>query len=108
MLHGAIDKADRLVVRHHPGPDAILFESSDRADFEELKETLALVEFPATGFEHCLCTGNEAIHLYRKGEETVQLTNHHGTSVRCSLWGSDARIVDRNRWLAWLTARQPK
>lgn len=102
-LHRAIDEADRLIVRHHVPDGSVLFESGDRSDFDKLKESLAVVEFPVTGFEHCMCLGEEAIHLYRVGKQTVQLTNHHGTSVRCNLWGSDARIVHQEKWLAWLT-----
>ena len=107
-LHNAIDEADQLVVRSGHPDGSFLFESRDRSDFDELKVSLAIVELPVTGFEHCMCMGEEAIHLYSEGEETVQLTNHHGTSVRCNLWGSDARIVYQGTWLAWLAARRPQ
>jgi len=107
-LHNAIDEADQLVVRSGHPDGSFLFESRDRSDFDELKDSLAIVEFPVAGFANCLCMGEEAISLRREGEETVQLTNHHGTSARCNLWGSDARIVYQDRWLAWLAARRPQ
>jgi len=104
-LHEAIDEADRLIIRESPMPESLLlFDSRDRGDLEGLKKVFALLEFPQPGvFLHCMCTGEEQILLYSKGQETVQLTNHHGTSVRCNLWGSDARIVHQEKWLAWLT-----
>jgi len=33
------------------------------------------------------------------------VTNHHGLSIRCSLWDSDARITDTEKWLCWFDER---
>ena len=106
-LHEAIDEADQLVVRSSFDESLILFESVERHDLDQLKEIVTLVEFPLDRVERCLCTGSEVVELYRKGQRTVQLTYHHGTSVRCDSWGSDARIVDRNGWLDWLASHRP-
>jgi len=35
----------------------------------------------------------------------VELTNHHGLSVRCSLWTSDVRVNNPEKWVSWFDRR---
>ena len=99
-----IEKADRLIVKESPLADSkILFESKNKADLDALKQSLT-VECPREWF-HCMCIGAPAINIYSGNEEVVQLTNHHGFSFRCSLWDSDARIIDTEKWLSWFDER---
>ncbi|MCP4002807.1 MAG: hypothetical protein GY725_01300 [bacterium] len=95
-----METADRLVVRESPEEESsILFESNNRADLEALARCLG-IEIPEEGI-HCMCSGSPAIYLYRDEEELVELTNHHGFSLRCSLWDSDAIIANTEKWLSW-------
>lgn len=52
-----------------------------------------------------MCDGTPAIYVYERGCERVALTNHHGLSIRCSLWDSDVRITDTENWLSWFDER---
>ena len=99
-----IERADRIVVREFPSADAeILFESKDKADLDALKQCLT-VEGSGEWF-HCMCIGEPSVHIFSGDEELVQVTNHHGLSIRCSLWDSDARILDVEKWLSWFDDR---
>ena len=51
-----------------------------------------------------MCDGTPAIFIYN-GDDVVLVTNHHGLSIRCSLWDSDARIIDTEKWLTWFDER---
>jgi hypothetical protein len=100
-----IDRADKLVVLQGPWDgSAVLFESSDRRDLDALKSSLR-VERPEQDL-HCMCDGTPAIFLYANGEKVGQLTNHHGELIRCSLWRSDARLVDAEAFLRWFDDRK--
>lgn len=104
QLAGLIDRADRLVVRQAPYDSApVLFESADRRDLDALKAALR-VKRPDQ-YEHCRCDGTPAVYLYAGGEEVGRLTNHHAKRIRCSLWDSDATLLDADAWLAWFDAR---
>lgn len=104
MLSQLIEKADRVIVRESPWINSkILFESKDMADLVALKQSL-IVEKPTEWF-HCRCDGTPAIYIYSSDGEVVQVTNHHGLSIRCSLWDSDARIIDTEKWLSWFDER---
>jgi len=99
-----IAEADRLVVKESPMADSrILYESRNRTDLDALNKSLA-VEIPEEWF-HCMCIGTTAIYIYKGDEEIAHVTNHHGVSIRCSLWDSDATIVDTERWLSWFDER---
>ncbi len=103
ILTQLIETAERVIVRETPWPDStILFESRKREDLDALKQSL-IVEKPEEWF-HCRCDGTPAIFIYNK-DDVVLVTNHHGLSVRCSLWGSDARILDTEKWLTWFDDR---
>ena len=81
----------------------ILFESSDRKDLDELQWSL-LLEVPEEPV-HCMCIGSPALYLYGSAGELVVLTNHHGQSVRCSLWATDVSVNDTEKWLSWFDHR---
>lgn len=103
-LRKILADADRIVVRESPkGGAKTLFESTDKKDLDELWSSLTL-ETPA-GWFHCMCSGAPALYVYERGSESVKLTNHHGKSVRCSLWTSDVRLCDTEKWLTWFDKR---
>jgi hypothetical protein len=102
-LQRLLADGNRLVVRDLSGSESILFESTDRKDLDELWESLTL-ETPV-GWRHCMCIGNPLLQVYRAGHPLVALTNHHGSSIRCSLWSSDVRVLDTEKWLSWFDRR---
>lgn len=103
-LYTFLARSDIVVVKDSPMRDAkTLFESTSKKDLEDLSGSLVL-EPPAEWF-HCMCIGSPALYVYGRGEEFVELTNHHGLSVRCSLWTSDVGISDPEKWLLWFDDR---
>jgi hypothetical protein len=103
-LDRVLARAVRLVVKESPADAGkTLFESTDRKDLDDLKSILVLE--PPDEWSHCMCIGSPALYLYARSGEVVQLTNHHGRSVRCSLWSSDVRISNTEKWLSWLDNR---
>ena len=103
-LHKILAEADRIVVKDSPRTGAFtLFESTDKKDLDELWGSLTL-EAPAKWFQ-CMCDGTPALYVYVRGCKRVELTNHHGLSLRCSLWESDVRICDTEKWLSWFDER---
>lgn len=96
--------ADQIVVRSDPTSSSeTLFESKDKKDLVDLWGSLAL-EPPSEWFQ-CMCGGAPALYVYDRGRERVRLTNHHGLSIRCSLWKTDVRIADTEKWLQWFDQR---
>ncbi len=82
----------------------MLFSSTAPKDIAEFNDALTVA--PPKGYFHCMCIGTPAVRLYRGDTELVLVTNHHGRSVRCSLWTSDAMLKDPERWLQWFDARK--
>jgi len=105
-LRKILAEADRIVVKDSPETWAkTLFDSTDKEDLEDLWESLTL-ETPGAGeWFHCMCNGTPALYVFQQGCQLLELTNHHGQSIRCSLWDSDVRIVDEERWLSWFDLR---
>jgi hypothetical protein len=104
-LRKILVNADKIVVKASPTRwSTILFKSTDKKDLEDLWSSLTLV--PAAGEVHCMCDGTPAIYVYERGCERVALTNHHGLSIRCSLWDSDVPITDVEKWLSWFDKRR--
>ncbi len=104
-LTALIGDANRLVVTESSLQDAKkLFESRERKDLDALSKALVVTK-PDEWF-HCMCMGTPAIYIYKDEELLAQVSNHHGLSVRCSLWGSDARITDVESWLKWFDDRK--
>jgi hypothetical protein len=107
ILTRLVTKADRIVVRSGPYDDAKkLFESNDESDIVAL--AAALVVKKPQGYFHCMCDGTPAIYVYKGNELLVQVTNHHAQSIRCSLWDSDAQLVNQQGWLTWFDEREIK
>lgn len=98
-----IGNADRIVVTPSPADNIILFESSDRIDIDSLSRALNL-SVPPQNF-HCMCIGSPEIRIYERDELIASVTNHHGMTVRCSLWESDAPITNQELWLSWFDDR---
>ena len=104
-LSALITQADKIVVLESLLDDAkVLFSSSDPKDIAEFNNALTVVV--PDGWFHCMCIGSPAIRLYRGDTELVRITSHHGQSVRCSLWSSDAMLKDQEKWLQWFDARK--
>ena len=97
--------AQRIEVKDSPRPNSnILFESSQRKDIEDLSRALVVVVPPQE--HHCMCLGTPAIYLYNRNNKLfLTITNHHGQNVRCSIWDSDAPIVNQEAFLHWFDAR---
>lgn len=104
-LKAEIARADTITVTPDPYSAMVLYRSADRKDIAGFAEALQLAQpEPGTGF-HCMCVGSPAIRLYRGETELVLITNHHGKSVRASLWSSDVMLQDVERWLQWFDER---
>jgi hypothetical protein len=107
QLAAAITGADRIVVHDKLTADAkLLYTSTNVADIEAFRDVVAIV--PRNGGFHCMCDGTPVVRLYKGEKLLVQVTNHHGLSIRTSLWTSDARLSDQERWLHWFDARGMK
>ena len=104
-LKVGIAQADRITVTRYPESTRVIFDSDKREDITAFAEALQIVQpEPGTSF-HCMCVGFPAVRLYRGETELVLITNHHGRSVRTSLWSSDAMLQDVERWLRWFDER---
>jgi hypothetical protein len=104
-LAALIKQADKIVVSDSPMKDArVLFTSTVPKDIAEFNDALT-VTAPKEWF-HCMCIGTPAVRLYRGDTELALITSHHGRSVRCSLWTSDAMLKDPEKWLQWFDARK--
>jgi hypothetical protein len=103
-LREVLGEADRMVVSEGPRPNSpILFTSTEAKDIAEFNDALTVI--PPDGLSHCMCDGTPAVRLYRGDTELALVTNHHGHAVRCSLWDSDAELVDCEKWLRWFDER---
>jgi hypothetical protein len=104
-LASLIGNANRVVVTESPFQDAKkLFESRDRKDLDALSKALEVTE--SDELFHCMCIGTPAIYIYKDEELLTEVTNHHGQSVRCTLWSSDACIKNVEVWLKWFDDRK--
>jgi hypothetical protein len=102
-LSAIIAQADKIAVFEDPTKDAkVLFSSREPDDIAEFNAALLVV--PAKNDFHCMCLGTPAVRLYRGKDELALVTNHHGRSIRCSLWSSDAMLKDPEKWLHWFDA----
>lgn len=101
------NEANRIVVTESPMKDAkLLFESKKEKDLKALAK--ALVATRPDEWFHCMCIGTPAIYIYKDKKLLTLVTNHHGQSVRCSLWDSDAPIAEIENWLKWFDDRKIK
>jgi hypothetical protein len=103
-LYNAIERAGRVLIKSCPMNNAkTLFESTNKDDLDDLGRSVLL--HPPTVFFHCMCIGSPAVYLHVWGGPVVELTNHHGRTVRCSLWTSDVRVADIQKWVSWFSRR---
>ncbi|MCF6314442.1 MAG: hypothetical protein L3J39_18480 [Verrucomicrobiales bacterium] len=102
-LFELINEANRVVVTASPMDKKVLYQSDQKSDIKELGEALSIRK-PEQWY-HGMCIGTMVVSLYKGEEELLAFSNHHGKSIRCSLWSSDAVIVDPSRWLSWFDAR---
>lgn len=104
QLYALINRANHIIVKMEPFKDSkIIFESTDVKDITGLKDSIILQ--PQDGWFHCMCIGTPAIYLYNDQKLLLEITNHHGLSIRTSIWTSDARISDIQKWLKWFDDR---
>jgi hypothetical protein len=104
-LSALIKTADKIVVFSGPAEnETALFTSVNPTDIAEFNDALT-VDVPDSKF-FCNCFGTLGVRLYRGKTELVRITNHHGVSVRCSLWHSDAMLKDPLKWAMWFDARK--
>lgn len=104
-LAALIKQANKIVVSDSPMKDAkVLFTSTASKDISAFNDALTVL--PPKEWFHCMCVGTPAIRLYRGDTELALVTSHHGRSVRCSLWTSDAMLKDPEKWLQWFDARK--
>jgi len=106
-LTALIRNANRVVVRESPMQDAKkLFESWERKDLDAL--SAALVVDQPIGQLPCLCSdsGFPTIYLYKDYRLLAWISNQHGNSVSCSLWDSNARLLNPEKWLKWFDDRK--
>lgn len=105
-LRMLIDHADQIVVDVSSNLDfAVVYSSADGKDLSELKTAVSLE--PSDGELHCLCMPAARIHLLRKKKELgTVLIYPDALTIGFSDWSSDARILDREKWLQWFDARK--
>ncbi len=99
-----IDRADKLVVLDPMKKSTVLFESTDRKDFDALKVALgARLPYEAI---HCACSGSQRIVFYAKGETIGWVSNQHCKNIRFSAWPSDAELLDPEAFITWFDLRK--
>ena len=102
-LHELIRQADRIEVREPMDGKALLYSTVDRKDIEALAEAVDVIA-PAHWF-YCMCLGDPILHLYKKDVKLGQISNHHGTSIRTSIWVANGELKDAEKWLRWFDQR---
>lgn len=104
QLAGLIGQVDRIVATARPFTNStVLFESTDPQDISAFGAASEVTPAPQGWF--CMCTGSPAVVLYRRDEQLATISNHHGRSMRCSLWSSDAELRDSEKWIQWFDSR---
>lgn len=106
-LFALIDQADQMVV-YSEGfrREFVVYRSSKRKDFEELKFAITLKR--SGGPFVCACVDGPEIALLKNNEEIASVWNHEGTAIGSSVWDGDWENNDPNRWLSWFDARGMK
>lgn len=111
-LDTEIRKADKIVVKglvdeHGRYSKEIIFSSSTKKDIIEFADSLVLERPSITKAGTCACSGRPKIVLFKDNKELVQITNHHGHSIRTSFWksGLNIPIIDEEKWVTWFDKR---
>lgn len=99
-----IDRADEMVV-YSEGfrRESVIYRSSNRKDFNELKAAITLR--PRGGPFVCACVDGPEIALLKSGKEIATIWNHEGTAIGSSVWQGEWNNADPDRWLRWFDAR---
>lgn len=102
-LRRMVLQADRLEVREYMQPKDLLYASAKREDIEALAAALD-IDAPAHWF-YCMCAGDPILHLYQGDTKLGEISNHHGVSIRTSLWVANGKFKDNEKWLQWFERR---
>lgn len=103
-FRSALMQADKIVVSSGWAEDSrALYSSTKFEDLEEFRSA-ATLDVEAGPF-YCACVGSPVIRLYRSDQEILVITNHHGRSMRNSLWANNVRLRDPSAWVAWFDRR---
>lgn len=99
-----IDRADEMVV-YSEGfrREAVIYRSTNRKDFDELKSAITLKK--RGGPFVCACVDGPEIALLKDGKEIAAVWNHEGTAIGSSVWEGDWENKDPERWLRWFDNR---
>jgi hypothetical protein len=102
-LDEIVSTATRVAVREVHGPErAPLLETAVGADLESLRAALRIRD---GGTGHCMCLGTLVFDFWRDDEQLGAVTLHHGESLRWEPFFDNARLVDPNPVLDWLSER---
>lgn len=106
-LFSAIDQADEMIV-YSEGfrREFIIYRSSKREDFEQLKSAITLKR--NGGPFICACVDGPEIALLKNNKEIAAVWNHEGTAIGSSVWEGDWETEDPNRWLQWFDHKDIK
>jgi hypothetical protein len=103
-LDSLLAQADKIVVLEGwERASNVLFSSTDSEDIEEFRKAVAVD--PSQGQFYCACVGTPVIRLYHRGEEILTVSNHHGRSIRNSLWTNNVPLKNLNAWVEWFDTR---
>jgi len=84
--------------------ESVIYRSSDRKDFNDLKAGISLRG--GGGPFVCACVDGPEIALLKNGQEIASIWNHEGTAIGSSVWKGDWFTSDPNRWLRWFDVRR--
>lgn len=102
-----IDQADEMVVYSEGFKrEFVVYRSSKRKDFDELKSAITLKR--KGGPFVCACMDGPEIALLKNKKEIAAVWNHEGTAIGSSVWKGDWENSDADRWLRWFDARGMK
>lgn len=103
-LFAAIDQADEMTVYSEGFKrEFVLYRSSNRKDFEQLKSAITLKR--NGGPFVCACVDGPEIALLKNNKEIAAIWNHEGTAIGSSVWKGDWETEDPDRWLRWFDSR---
>jgi len=103
-LFTLIDQADEMVIYSEGFKrEFVIYHSSSRKDFEELKSAITLKR--KGGPFVCACMDGPEIALLKNKKEIALVWNHEGTAIGSSVWNGDWENSDANRWLSWFDKR---
>jgi hypothetical protein len=99
-----IDQADEMVVYSEGFKrEFVVYRSSKRKDFDELKSAITLKR--DGGPFDCACMDGPEIALLKNKKEIAAVWNHEGTAIGSSIWSGDWENSDPERWLRWFDTR---